>query len=135
MRLKSFKEVILGIKKISFREKFDLVVAIREGGVVPAYLLAQCLKKPLEFISIKFKNEKNKPLYKEPRLVKPVNFIYLDKSILLVDDRAFSGKTLELAKKVLTGVALIRTFVVNGRADYSLFDEECFRMPWDIGRD
>ncbi|HEX7410817.1 MAG TPA: phosphoribosyltransferase, partial [Bacteroidales bacterium] len=27
---------------------------------------------------------------------------------------------------------LVKTFAVNGKADYSLFDETCFTFPWIV---
>jgi xanthine phosphoribosyltransferase len=36
------------------------------------------------------------------------------------------------AKSLLeqNGAALVKTFAVNGNADYALFDEDCFKFPW-----
>ncbi|NCB27269.1 MAG: phosphoribosyltransferase, partial [Bacteroidia bacterium] len=30
------------------------------------------------------------------------------------------------------GAKQIKTFAVNGKADYSLYDETCFKFPWII---
>jgi len=46
------------------------------------------------------------------------------------DTVARTGKTLEKAKEILGGNE-IKTFVINGKADYSLFDyKECIEWPW-----
>jgi len=37
---------------------------------------------------------------------------------------------IQKAKELLAKAALVKTFAVNGKADYSLFDEPCFKMPW-----
>lgn len=133
MKTKPWSEVIAGLESLSFNEKFDLVVGIASAGIVPAYLLSSILNLPLEFIRISFRDKRNKPKFPEPRLIKPLQFPPQGKKILLVDDRANTGATLEFAKKKLRGAKLIRTFVVNGKADYHLFAEECFTMPWKTG--
>ena len=52
------------------------------------------------------------------------------KSILLVDDRIKTGSTIKLARELLKEARSIKTFAVNGTADYALFDEACFKFPW-----
>ncbi len=52
---------------------------------------------------------------------------------MLVDDRVKSGSTMRLARELLARkAAVVRTFAVNGEADYALYNEECFRFPWII---
>ena len=51
-------------------------------------------------------------------------------SILLVDDRIKTGATIKLARELLKEARCIKTFAVNGTADYALFDETCFKFPW-----
>jgi uncharacterized protein len=41
-----------------------------------------------------------------------------------------TGATLEYAKLLLQDAAVVKTFAVNGMADYPLFDENCFSFPW-----
>jgi len=41
-----------------------------------------------------------------------------------------SGTTLTYAMELLKGAKSIKTFAVNGKADYSLYDEACFLFPW-----
>mgnify|MGYP000367476594 CR=1 FL=1 len=65
-----------------------------------------------------------------PQLLAPVDFDFKDKSILLVDDRIKTGSTIRLACELLKEARLIKTFAVNGTADYALFDETCFKFPW-----
>jgi len=67
-----------------------------------------------------------------PQLVCPINFDYVDKKILLVDDRIKTGSTIIFAKQLLNEAKLIKTFVVNGNADYALYNETCFRFPWIV---
>ena len=51
---------------------------------------------------------------------------------LLVDDRSRTGKTFDKGKALLKGAKFIKTLVVNGKADYPLFDEDCFTFPWKL---
>jgi xanthine phosphoribosyltransferase len=47
-----------------------------------------------------------------------------------VDDRIKTGSTIRLARELLKDACSIKTFAVNGTADYALFDETCFKFPW-----
>lgn len=129
MKQISFKKIIEKIKKISF-EKFDAVVAIGKGGIIPASLAADKLKVDMFVLWLNFRDEYNRPKYKSPRLTKKFNIKLKNKKILLVDDVNRTGKTLEKAKKILKGNK-IKTFVINGDADYSIINsKECVRFPW-----
>jgi xanthine phosphoribosyltransferase len=107
---KSFEAVKLRLEEITFEEPFDLIVAIANGGIVPAALLNQKLGLDLQLL----------------------NFDVQGKTILLVEDRVKTGNTLNFAKDLLleAGAKTIKTFAVNGKADYCLYDELCFRFPW-----
>lgn len=67
---------------------------------------------------------------KAEQLLAPVDFNFRGKSILLVDDRIKTGATIKLARELLKEARSIKTFAVNGTADYALFDETCFKFPW-----
>jgi xanthine phosphoribosyltransferase len=108
------------------------LVAIARGGIFPAALLQQKLMIDFEIIWLNFRNEKQQPQHDEPVLLKPINFEFRNKNILLVDDRSRTGKTFNKAKSLLKGASIVRTLVANGKADYSLFDEECFTFPWKL---
>lgn len=132
MKIKPLKKIIDQLKKLHIIEDFDLVVGITNGGIVPAYIVSSYLKLPIEYIGINFRDTLHQPLGPTPKLIKKFYFVYQDKKILLVDDRSNSGKTLEFAKKQLSGAKIIKTLVFNGKADYQLFNESCFQFPWDI---
>lgn len=132
MKEKSFEDITNKLKLFKPEEDFDLVVAVAHGGIVPGYLIAGHLKLPIEFVWINFRDEHNNPQRKSPAIVKPIEFDATGKNILLVDDRSNTGVTLEFAKTILKDAALVKTMVINGRADYVLFDEDCFGMPWNI---
>ncbi len=129
---KSFQEVLERFANIEFDETFDLIVAIANGGIVPAGIINQRLLLDVQILKINFKDENQKPKYNEPILLKPIDFEFKNKKILLVDDRIKSGSTIKLAKELLNDATLVKTFAVNGNADYALFNEMCFRFPWNI---
>jgi len=129
----SFQDVMERFMSIQFAETFDIIVAIANGGVVPAGIINQRLKADFQTIKINLRDERQQPRYDQPRLISPIDFEFKGKKILLVDDRIKTGSTIKLAKELLKEAALIKTFAVNGTADYALFDESCFRFPWIIG--
>lgn len=130
MAEKNFGEVLERFRTIEIKEEFDLIVAIANGGIVPAGILNQRLGTEVKLLKINLRDEFQRPKYESPRLVSPIDFEFKGKRILLVDDRIKSGSTIVFAKELLAGAAKIKTFAVNGNADYALFDEECFRFPW-----
>lgn len=130
MDTKPWGEIERGINALQFEESFDLIVAIANGGIIPAALLQQKLKIPVELLKISFRDTAHKPLYDFPQLMAPLHFDINGKKILLVEDRVKTGATLDYARQLLKDAALVRTFAVNGKADYPLFDENCFSFPW-----
>jgi xanthine phosphoribosyltransferase len=129
---KSFEEVLNRIRNIQFKESFDLIVAIANGGIIPAALLNQRLNLDFQILKINLRDKNQHPIYDNPKLISPVNFEFKDKTILLVEDRVKTGATLNFAIQLLAGAKTIKTFAVNGNADYFLYNESCFRFPWII---
>ena len=132
MEQKTFSEIIKRFADIRFNENFDLIVAIANGGIVPAGIINQKLNMEVEILHINFRDDYQQPKYSTPKLLKPIEFEFQGKKILLVDDRIKTGATIDVAKKLLEGAKLIKTFAVNGNADYALYNESCFRFPWRI---
>jgi len=128
--MRSFDEIMQRFRELEIAEQFDFIVAIANGGLVPAGILNQRLKTDIHILKINFKDDFQKPRYDSPRLLQPIDFDFKEKKILLVDDRIKSGSTIKLAKELLSDALLVKTFAVNGTADYALFDEDCFRFPW-----
>lgn len=132
MKKLTLNQIIKKIKKIKF-QKFDLIVAIRKDGIMPASLLKHFLKIPVQVIWLNYRNKNNKPIRKESILIKQLNNKLKNlknKKILLVDTVSRTGKTLNKAKELLKGNR-IKTFVINGKADYSLYNfKECIEWPW-----
>ena len=134
MITKSFDEVAERFLNIRFDEEFDLIVAIANGGVIPAAILNQQLGLELQLLKINLRDPEQRPRYDAPRLLSPIDFEVKGKRILLVEDRVKTGATLEYARKLLREqeALSVKTFAVNGKADYALYDESCFCFPWII---
>lgn len=132
MQSKTFEEVIQRFREIEFREDFDVIVAIANGGLVPAAILNQRLGIEFQVLKINLRDVNQKPLYNQPKLLSPIDFEYINKSILLVEDRIKTGTTVNFAVGLLEGAKSVKTFAVNGNADYALYNENCFRFPWNL---
>jgi uncharacterized protein len=134
MNTKSWEDIMDRLSSIEFKEAFDTIVAIANGGMIPAALLNQRLQLPVELLKINYRDEKQRPKYESPKLLEEISFDVKHQNILLVEDRVKTGATLHYAKELIeeAGAALVKTFAVNGKADYSLFDEACFSFPWSI---
>lgn len=127
---KSFEEVFQRFASITFHEKFDTIVAVANGGIIPAAILNQRLQIDFQVIKISLRDQNQTPMYDTPKLVEPLTFNPANRKILLVEDRVKTGASLNYAKTLLADAALIRTFSVNGNTDYFLYNETCFRFPW-----
>jgi len=127
---KSFEEILQRFREIEFHETFDMIVAIANGGIIPAAILNQRLNIDIQLLKINLRDPDQKPKYDRPKLVSPIDFEYQGKKILLVEDRIKTGATVQFAIDLLHDARQIKTFAVNGKADYSLYDEPCFRFPW-----
>ena len=129
---KSFEEVMDRFRSIQFAEPFDMIVAIANGGIIPAAILNQRLNIEFQLLKINLRDVNQKPRYDSPRLMSPVDFQFEGKTILLVEDRVKTGASLRLACSLLEGAKLVKTFAVNGNADYELYNEDCFKFPWIV---
>lgn len=134
----TFEEIKKRIELITFQDdQFDLIVAVANGGIIPAAMLAQRLEVSIQMIKLSFRDASQQSIYESPQLMEPIAFDVSGKNILLVEDRVKSGATLSLAKQLLMekGAAQVKTFAVNGKADYPLLDVACFRFPWIVTKD
>jgi len=89
---KSFEEVMQRFREIRFHETFDMVVAIANGGIIPAAIINQRLNIDIQLLKINLRDQDQKPRYDRPKLVSPIDFDYNDKTILLVEDRIKTGR-------------------------------------------
>lgn len=129
---KSFEEVMERFRSITFYDEFDMIVAIANGGIIPAAIINQRLEKEIYLLKINLRDQYQQPKYDKPQLLAPIDFDYKGKNILLVEDRIKTGSTIKLACELLKEANIIKTFAVNGNADYALYNEACFRFPWII---
>lgn len=130
MNCKSIDEVKEKMYAMDFAEQFDLIVAIANGGIIPAAMMGQILQVKIELLKINYRDLNQKPIYESPKLLSSIDFDVKGKTILLVEDRVKTGVTLAYAKQLLADAATVKTFAVNGPADYSLYNEACFTFPW-----
>lgn len=84
---KTMEEVLERFRTIEFHDDFDMIVAIANGGIVPAGIINQRLQKEVHLLRINLRDEYQHPKYDAPQLLAPVDFNFKGKSILLVDDR------------------------------------------------
>lgn len=120
--------------EMTFDEPFDLIVAVANGGIIPAAMLNQALALDIQLLKLHLRDANQKQLYDRPQLLEAIRFDVKEKKILLVEDRVKTGTTLNYARQLLLdkGASVVKTFAVNGRADYCLYNEACFRFPWRI---
>ena len=129
---KSWDEVATKIRSVVFDEPFDMIVAIANGGIIPAALINQRLQLPMKLLKLSYRDALQRPIYESPKLTDEIYFDVSGKKILLVEDRVKTGATLKRAKELMKNAAMVKTFAVNGKADYSLYDEACFNFPWIV---
>ena len=130
--MKSFEDVLERVRTIEIPETFDMVVAIANGGIIPAAMINQRLGCEYQLLKLNLRDAMQNKLYDKPKLLEEIDFDFKGKRILLVDDRVKTGTTLEFAKELLSGARIIKTLAVNGIADYCLYNETCFRFPWIV---
>jgi len=126
----SFSEISSRLRGYSF-PAVDAVVGIREGGVVPACLIAHQLRVPVYFLAINFRAPDNQPRYENPRLLEEPRALPPEGStVLLVDEVSVTGKTFERARACLVDYEVV-TFALKGKADHTILEiEGCVNWPW-----
>lgn len=129
---KSFENIMKKFREIEFHETFDMIVAIANGGIIPSAILNQRLGIEIQLLKINLRDPNQQPIYDCPQLMSPIDFDFKDKTILLVEDRVKTGSTIRFAVNLLEGAKQVKTFAVNGNADYALYNETCFRFPWIV---
>jgi xanthine phosphoribosyltransferase len=130
--MKSFDEILERVRTIEIPETFDMVVAIANGGIIPAAMINQRLGCEYHLLKLNLRDAMQNKLYDTPKLLAEIDFDFRGKRILLVDDRVKTGTTIEFAKKLLSEAKTVKVLAVNGMADYCLYNEPCFRFPWIV---
>ena len=54
---KTFDEVMERFRSIAFEDEFDMIVAIANGGIVPAGIINQRLQKEIHLLKINLRDE------------------------------------------------------------------------------
>ena len=129
---KTFEEVMQRFREMEFHENFDMIIAIANGGIIPAAILNQRLGVEFQVLKINLRDVNQKPKYDNPQLLSPIDFDFKNKTVLLVEDRIKTGATVNFAVELLKEAKTVKTFAVNGNADYALYNENCFKFPWII---
>ncbi|MFH1641425.1 MAG: phosphoribosyltransferase [Nanoarchaeota archaeon] len=127
MKKLNFNHLLRELKSIKFA-KFDLIVAIGKGGIIPASLIRNILDIDMEILWLNLRDANHNIKYLKPKLTKKFTKIK-NKKILLVDDVSRTGNTFQAAKKILKENK-IKTFVINGKADYNVMEGDCVKFPW-----
>jgi len=127
---KTWDEVMQRFGSITFVDRFDIIVAIANGGIIPAAMLQQKLELPLFLLKLNYRNSAHQPIHDHPQLLEPLSFDPHGQRILLVEDRVKTGASLDYAVQLLKDATIVKTFAVNGNADYCLYNEPCFKFPW-----
>lgn len=114
----------------------DAVVGIGSGGAVPAALIAFALGAPLYMARVSYRDADNQPLREAPLTLAAAQLPEEVRRVLLVDDVAVTGKSLEAARAGLEGREVV-TLVLKGYADIVLFPEvnTCVHWPWNPPQD
>ena len=98
---RTFNEVMDRFRSITFEDEFDIIVAIANGGIVPAGIINQRLQKEVHLLKINLRDEYQHPKYDRPKLLAPIDFDFRNKRILLVDDIYSTGTTANECVKIL----------------------------------
>ena len=96
---------ILSNKILESRIRYDAMIAITGGGLVPARLLRNYLKIPIYCVNIKYYDE-NDNILSNPNVVQwlsksEINYLQ-HKNVLIVDDLNDTGSTIDLVVDLLT---------------------------------
>ena len=75
MNVKTFEEVRQRFLEITFEERFDLIVAVANGGIIPAAMLNQRLNLDMQLLKLHLRDADQKQLYDRPRLLEEKNII------------------------------------------------------------
>lgn len=119
----------------------ELIVGIPRGGILIATLLAELLDRDLLALYVS-RRENGREVHDIPIVKCPIPAeLVRGKRILLADEIAVTGQTLETAKKLLEelGAAEVRTCVLVDRSRgacvcryrYASTQDDCNIFPWD----
>ncbi len=137
---KNYEHLIKLAKKVK-ESKFEpnIIVGISRGGLIPSRIISDILDNPnLATIRVEFYKYSKKKL-KEPEITQPISRPIDGKKILLIDDVADSGKSLQLVyEHLLQKAKEIRTLTIFYKPwscllpDYYLKETRAWIIfPWE----
>ena len=108
---------ILSDKIINSYTKYDAIIAISGGGLLPARLLRNYLNIPIYCINVKFYNNNN-TINKKPQIIqwlgKNEARNLVNKNVLVIDDLNDTGSTLHFVMNLLTnGYIQYNTLIIK----------------------
>jgi len=59
-------------REITFHETFDMIVAIANGGIIPAAIINQRLNIEIQLLKINLRDPDQQPRYDSPKLISPI---------------------------------------------------------------
>ena len=71
---KTMEEVLERFRTIEFHDDFDMIVAIANGGIVPAGIINQRLQKEVHLLRINLSDEYQHPKYDAPAIAGSCRF-------------------------------------------------------------
>jgi xanthine phosphoribosyltransferase len=128
-------------KKLNARlegERFDAVVGIARGGMVPACVAAAMLLLPLQLLTLRMYDDGMPPkkVHAKPKAIGALPDV-ANMRVLLMDDFSKSGATLREARRLLmrAGAKEVKALVVAGGCAEALCKtSECVEFPWETKR-
>lgn len=79
MNAKSFEEVIDRILHLEINESFDMIVAIANGGIIPAALLNQRLNLEIHLLKLNLRDSEQHQMYDQPSYWNLLIFVLKEK--------------------------------------------------------
>ena len=130
----SFSDITERLAAWIFPEHIDGVLAIAQGGIVPAALVAVKLGVDLKVIGLNYRDEANEPRYDEPKLLSSIPDLNGWRRVLLVDDVYVTGKSWNAVRRLLPDNVDVLPFVLKGEVDFALIRDidGCVQWPWKI---
>lgn len=122
---------------LNLKKNFDVLIAVTRGGMSPASIIARELSiHHIDTFCISRYNVKD--VVREEIIKLPND--YTGKNVLVIDDLADKGRTLEIVRQYLPQATIATVFVKpHGKKFVDIFVEEVnqdtwVRFPWDTQR-
>lgn len=133
----SFFKTVEKLSRRMKKEKFDSIVCVSRGGLLFGLLISKMLHKPLGVISVKVFSEGKRV---KIRLGKVSNSEGLGSNVMIVDDTAKTGETLEAVKKTLGKKGVFSKTAVIALHNKSKFTPDYYAVkfsstiifPWSL---